>query len=118
MEYDARKHAAGKWESGLTRGVVNRAQMAVAFKESTRAVGATRGVAFFGEHTTGKPKRMNAFAFRMSERNRPAGAAARAGMAAAVSRMKGQTLRHCVFNHGNADYRTVAFPEAGYREPE
>ena len=57
-------------------------------------------------------QRANALALRMIERNRPAGAAARAGMAAAVRRMKAETLRHRVFNHRNADYRTVAAPAA------
>ena len=96
MKYQARKHTAGEWQSGLTCRAMNRTQVALAFKEGTRAVGVTRGMAFVGERTAGKPKRVNAFALRMIERNRPTGAAARAGMAAAVRRMKAQTLRHCV----------------------
>jgi hypothetical protein len=87
---------------------MNRAQMTVAVKESARAVGVTRGMAFRSNRTGGKPKRVNTFALVMIERNRPPRAAARAGMAAAVRRVETQTLRQNVFNHRNADYRTVA----------
>ena len=86
---------------------MNRAQVCVAFKEAARTVGLTRGMAVVGERTTGKPKRVNGFALAMIERDRPSGAAARAGMAAAVRRMKAETRGHRVFNHRNADYRTV-----------
>jgi hypothetical protein len=51
---------------------------------------------------------VNAFALVMIERNRPACATARSGMAAAVRRMKAQTLRHEDSDHRNADYKTVA----------
>jgi len=108
VEHHAGKHAAGQRQRGVARRVMNRAQVTVAFKESARTVGLTRGMALRRERTAHKPKRVNTFPFRMIKRNRPSRAAACAGMAAAVRRMKAQTLGHSVFNHRNADYRTVA----------
>jgi hypothetical protein len=92
---------------------MNRAEMSVACEKSARAVAVPRGVTLRGEGTVRKPKRVNAFAFAMIEWDCPSRAAARAGMAAAVRRMKAETLRHGVFNHRNADYRSVAAPAPG-----
>src|SRR5207245_10003207 len=97
---------------GVTGRVRNRAQVAVAVKERARSVGVARRMTVRRERTGGKSKRVNAFAFAMIERDRPAGAAACAGMAAAVRRMKAQTLRAHVSNHRTSDYRNVRYGQA------
>jgi hypothetical protein len=118
MEYDAREHPARQRQRRLSRRVMNRAEMTGAVEKSTRAVAVSRGVTLRRERTAGKPKRVNAFALAMIEWDCPSRAAARAGMAATVRRMKAETRRHGVFNHRNADYRSVAVPATGVREAE
>src|SRR5436190_5760470 len=72
---------------------MNRAA-AFIIKERARAVGEPRGGAVWRDRAATKTKRVNTFALVMSEGNRPAGAAAGAGMAAAVRRVKAETRDH------------------------
>jgi hypothetical protein len=78
----------------MARRVMERAQPAVTFKEGARAVVVPRRDAVARDRTDTKLQRLNGFAFAMIEGNRPPGAAAGSGMAAAVRRVKAQTLRH------------------------
>jgi hypothetical protein len=68
--------------------------VAITFKEGARALVMPRRDAVARYRPDTKSQRLNGFAFTMIERNRPPGAAARSGMAAAVRRVKAQTLRH------------------------
>src|SRR6266852_5011918 len=93
----------------MARGMMNRAQAAVALEERACAVTVARGDPVRRERTASQPQRLHTFAFLRLERNRPARPAARAGMPASIRRVKTQTLGHDSGpDHRNPDYRTVA----------